>query len=157
VHFWKQLAVDAEVLGSENQLQKISIRRPLCCDNSSLEDVNKNLSQNAKNVFKRKPGSNENCQSRILVPWLAVPTLTPVCILKDHSHSKSAGSTWASLECQCGFWIAGGLVSHLTTWLLTLQLFKLKQHWHSCKGFTSRLNFHSLRVSVLLQYSWNTH
>jgi hypothetical protein len=41
-------------------------------------------------------------------------------ILKAHSHSKSGSSIWASLECQCCFWIAGGLVSYLTMWLLTL-------------------------------------
>ena len=35
-------------------------------------------------------------------------------ILKPHSHSVSGGSIWASLECQCCFWIAGGLVSPLT-------------------------------------------
>jgi hypothetical protein len=86
-------AVDAEVLGSENQLQKISIRRPLCCDNSPLEDVNKKLSQNAKNMFKRKPGSNESCMSVTRpCPWLTLSTLTPGYNLKDHSHSKSAGS-----------------------------------------------------------------
>jgi hypothetical protein len=45
-------------------------------------------------------------------------------ILKAHSHSKSGGSIWASLECQCCFWIAEGLVLYLTMWLLTLQLFK---------------------------------
>jgi hypothetical protein len=26
---------------------------------------------------------------------------------KAHSHSKSGGSIWASLQCQCCFWIAG--------------------------------------------------
>jgi hypothetical protein len=31
-------------------------------------------------------------------------------ILKAHSHSMSGGSIWASLECECGFWIAGGWV-----------------------------------------------
>jgi hypothetical protein len=34
------------------------------------------------------------------------------CILKAHSHSKSGGSIWASLECQCGFWIAGGILEY---------------------------------------------
>ena len=51
-------------------------------------------------------------------------------ILKAHSHTKSGGSIWASFECQCCFWIAGGLVSYLTMSLFTLQLFK-KQHWQS--------------------------
>ena len=48
------------------------------------------------------------------------------CILQahSHSHSKSGGSIWASLECQCCFWIPGGLVSYLTMLLLTIQLFK---------------------------------
>jgi hypothetical protein len=35
---------------------------------------------------------------------------TYACILKAHSHSMSGGSIWASLDCQCCFWIAGGLV-----------------------------------------------
>jgi hypothetical protein len=33
------------------------------------------------------------------------------CILKTHSHSKSGGSIWASLECQCCFWIAAWRMS----------------------------------------------
>jgi hypothetical protein len=47
-------------------------------------------------------------------------------ILKAHSHSysMSVSSIWASLEGQRCFWIAGGVVSYLTMWLLTLQLFK---------------------------------
>ena len=32
------------------------------------------------------------------------------CILKAHSHSMSGGLIWASLECQCCFWITGGWV-----------------------------------------------
>jgi hypothetical protein len=53
-------------------------------------------------------------------------------ILKAHSHSMSGGSIWSSLECQCCFWIAGGLVSYLTMWLLTPQAPAIqKQHWHS--------------------------
>jgi hypothetical protein len=59
-----------------------------------------------------------------LVPALENIVYIHACILKAHSHSKSGGSIWASLECQCCFWIAEGLVSYLTTWLLTLQLFK---------------------------------
>jgi hypothetical protein len=35
----------------------------------------------------------------------------------------SGGSIWASRKSQCCFWIAGGLLSYLTKWLLTLQLF----------------------------------
>ena len=45
-------------------------------------------------------------------------------ILKAHPHSMSGSSIWASLECHCCFWIAGGLVSYFTMWLLILQLFK---------------------------------
>jgi hypothetical protein len=45
-------------------------------------------------------------------------------ILKADSHSMSEDSIWASLECQCCFWIAGGLVSYFTMRLLALQLFK---------------------------------
>jgi hypothetical protein len=56
-------------------------------------------------------------------------------ILKAHSysHSMSGSSIWASLECHCCFWIAGGLVSYLTMWLLltTHPLAIQKQHWHS--------------------------
>jgi hypothetical protein len=64
------------------------------------------------------------------------------CILKAHSHSMSGGSIWAFLECRCCFWIAGGLVSYLTMWLLTLQLFK-----NSTDTQENRLNLHSLSVS----------
>ena len=69
--------------------------------------------------------------------------------LKAHSrsHSKSEGSIWASLECQCCFLIlAGVLVSYLTMWLLTLQLFKNSTDTQE----KPRLNLHSL--SVLLEY-----
>ena len=69
-------------------------------------------------------------------------------ILKAHSHSKSGGSIWASLECQWCFWIAEGLVSYLTMWLLILQLFK--------NSFDTqdklRLNLQSLSVSELSEY-----
>jgi energy-converting hydrogenase Eha subunit B len=73
---------------------------------------------------------------------------TIACILKTHSHSMSGGSIWASLECHCCFWIAGGLVSYLTMWLLTLQLF---QNSIDTQG-KLRLNLHSLSVSELLEY-----
>jgi hypothetical protein len=71
---------------------------------------------------------------------------TIACILKAHSHSrsKSGGSIWASLECQCCFWIVGGLVSYLTMRLLTLQLFK---NSIDTQG-KLRLNLHSLSVGV---------
>jgi hypothetical protein len=52
------------------------------------------------------------------------------CILKAHSHSKSGGSIWASVECQCCFWIARGLVS-LPSCVTTDPLAIQKQHWHS--------------------------
>jgi hypothetical protein len=77
-------------------------------------------------------------------------TQSYACILKAHSHSHpmSGGSIWASLECQCCFWIAGELVSYLTMWLLALQLFK------NCINTQGklRLNLHSLSVSELLEY-----
>jgi hypothetical protein len=75
---------------------------------------------------------------------------TIVCILKAHLHSKSEGSIWASLECQCCFWIAGGLVPYLTMWLLTLQLFKNSTDTQG----KLRLNLHSLSMSMseLLEY-----
>ena len=41
--------------------------------------------------------------------WVALIE-TDACILKAHSNRKSGGSIWASLECQCCFWIAGGWV-----------------------------------------------
>jgi hypothetical protein len=71
---------------------------------------------------------------------------TYACILK--AHSKSRGSIWASLECQCCFWIAGGWVSYLTVWLLTLQLFK---NSIDTQG-KLKLNLHSLSVSELSEY-----
>ena len=69
-------------------------------------------------------------------------------VLKAHSHSMSGGSIWASFECHCCFWIAGGLVSYLTMWLLTLQLFKNSIDTRE----KLRLNLHSLSVSELLEY-----
>jgi hypothetical protein len=74
-------------------------------------------------------------------------------ILKAHSYSMSGSSIWASLECQCCFWIAGRLGSYLLTmWLLTLQLFK---NSIGTQG-KLRLNFHSLSVSELLEYGRKT-
>jgi hypothetical protein len=75
------------------------------------------------------------------------------CILKahSHSHSKSGGSIWASLECQCCFWITGWLVStvsYLTMRLLALQLFK---NSIDTQG-KLRLNLLSVSVSELLEY-----
>ena len=68
-------------------------------------------------------------------------------ILKAHSHSMSGGLIWASLERQCCFWIAGGLVSYLTMRLLTLQLFKISIDAQE----KLRLNLHLLSVSELLE------
>jgi hypothetical protein len=78
------------------------------------------------------------------------PLISNACILKAHSHSKGGASIWASLECQCCFWTAGGLISYLTMWLLTLQLFKNSINTQG----KLRLNLHSLSVSVseLLEY-----
>jgi hypothetical protein len=74
-------------------------------------------------------------------------------ILKAHSHSMSGSSIWTSLECHCCFWIAGGLVSYLTMWLLTLvQLFKNSIDTPA----KLRLNFHSMSVSELLEYGRKT-
>jgi hypothetical protein len=44
----------------------------------------------------------------------------------------SGGSIWASLECQCSFWIAGGLVSYLTEYTHPPAI--QKQQWHSRKA-----------------------
>jgi hypothetical protein len=66
----------------------------------------------------------------------------------SHSHSMSGSSIWASLACHCCFWIAGGLVSYLTMWLLTLQLFKKSIDTQE----KLRLNLHSLSASDLLEY-----
>jgi hypothetical protein len=60
----------------------------------------------------------------------------------------SGSSIWASLECHCCFWIAGGLVSYLTMGLLNLQLFKNSIDTQE----KLRLNLHSLSVSELLEY-----
>jgi hypothetical protein len=71
-------------------------------------------------------------------------------ILRAHSHSMSGGSIWASLECQCCFWIAGGLVSYLTQWLYspssyskTALTLKRSSDWTST---------HWVWVHVLLEY-----
>jgi hypothetical protein len=61
------------------------------------------------------------------------------CILKAHLHSKSGGSIWASLECQCCFWIAGGLRMYSKS-SLTLK------EW--------RFNFSFPWVSMLFLNSW---
>jgi hypothetical protein len=73
--------------------------------------------------------------------------------IKARSHSMSGSSIWASFECHCCFWIAGGLVSYVTMWLLTLQLFK---NSIDTQG-KLRLNLHSLSVSELLEYGrWSS-
>jgi hypothetical protein len=77
---------------------------------------------------------------------------TIACILKAQSHSKSGGSIWASLECQCCIRIAEGLVSYLTMRLLTLQLFKNSADTQE----KLRLNLHSLSVSELSEYRRKT-
>jgi hypothetical protein len=77
------------------------------------------------------------------VAWLQ--TKNCACILKAHSHSKSGCSIWASLECWCCFWIAGALVSYLTTVTkssLTLTL----NEW--------RFNMSFSWVSMLFLNSW---
>jgi hypothetical protein len=61
------------------------------------------------------------CTRQFLCSW---QRLTHVFQKHMHSHSKCGSSIWASLECQCCFWITGRLVSYLTMWVLTLQLFK---------------------------------
>jgi hypothetical protein len=48
--------------------------------------------------------------SKFLLGW---PMTYIACILKANSHSKSGGSIWDFLECQCCFWIAGGLCRNL--------------------------------------------
>jgi hypothetical protein len=67
---------------------------------------------------------------------------TIACILKAHPHSE-----W---RFNLSFpWIAGGLVSYLSMWLLTLlQLFK---NSIDTQG-KLRLNLHSLSASELLEY-----
>ena len=77
-------------------------------------------------------------------------------ILKAHSHSMSGSSIWDSFECQCCFWIAGEIISYLTMWLLTLQLFKNSidtqwQQWHITTplrllGFRRRNNDYDLNL-----------
>jgi hypothetical protein len=84
----------------------------------------------------------------IEVPDSLMYTNARILKAHSHSHSMSWGSIWASLECQCCFWIAGGLVSYLTMWLLTLQLFKNSIDTQE----KLRLNLHSLSATVLLEY-----
>jgi hypothetical protein len=66
-------------------------------------------------------------------------------ILKAHSHLMCGSSIWAFLECHCCFWIAGGLVSYLTMWLLTLQLLKNSIDTQE----KLRLNLHSWECELL--------
>jgi hypothetical protein len=94
-----------------------------------------------------KPLRNTKHKLRILPQKFPI-TKFNACMLKAHSHSKSGSSIWASLECHCCFWIAGGLVSYLTMRLPTLQLFKNSSETEG----KLRLNLHSLSVSELLGY-----
>jgi hypothetical protein len=86
-------------------------------------------------------------------------------ILKVHSHSKSGGSIWASLECQCCFWIAGGLVSYLlcdyspSSYSKTTLTLKGSSDWrlYSKSSLTLkewRFNLSFSWVSVLFLNSW---
>ena len=92
-----------------------------------------------------EPRSSGTIVTNIPLTWLKN---TNACILKAHSYSKSRGSIWASLECQCCFLIAGGLVSYLTMWLLALQLF---ENNNDTQG-KLRLNFHSLSIWVWVSF-----
>jgi hypothetical protein len=60
----------------------------------------------------------------------------------------SEGSIWASLECQCCGWIAGGGVVTEEGMAIALQLFKNSNDTRE----KLRLNFHSLSVSELSEY-----
>jgi hypothetical protein len=87
--------------------------------------------------------------SNVLIWKFAGLTDIAKSLYSKSSLSKSGGSIWASLKCQCCFWLilAGVLVSYLITmWLLTLQLFKNSTDTQE----KPRLNLHSL--SVLLEY-----
>jgi hypothetical protein len=87
--------------------------------------------------------------------WQSVPlgcniSMPYACVLKAHSrlHSKSGGSIWASLECQCWFWIAGGLVDIR------------KQHWHSRESLIEPPLFEcewAFRIQVPLVFSGQQH
>jgi hypothetical protein len=74
--------------------------------------------------------------ARSFVRWLEIRL--NACILKVHSHSKSGGSIWASLECQCCFWIAGG-VSVVPYYVTTHPPAIQKQHW---QGFLDTRTVH---------------
>jgi hypothetical protein len=93
------------------------------------------------------PGLASKPNKHILEPFLS---LSYARILKAHSYSysMSGGSIWASLECQCCFWTAGGRVVTEYGMTLALQLFK------NCISTQEklRLNLHSLSVSELLEY-----
>jgi hypothetical protein len=98
------------------------------------------------------PSSSLQCLPLHIFWSLYFSYQTIACILKAQSHSKSGGSIWASLECQCCIRIAEGLVSYLTMRLLTLQLFKNSADTQE----KLRLNLHSLSVSKLSEYRRKT-
>jgi hypothetical protein len=79
---------------------------------------------------------------------------TYACILKahSHSHSMSGSAIWASLECHCCFWIAGGLGCLPFTW--KFRWFHTESKWKKRRDKKTRrldylLNLHSLSVSEL--------
>jgi hypothetical protein len=97
--------------------------------------------------------------ARSFVRWLEIRL--NACILKVHSHSKSGGSIWASLECQCCFWIAGG-VSVVPYYVTTHPPAIQKQHWHSAIGeaqiepplFEWAFRIQALMAIRMLKYTW---
>jgi hypothetical protein len=76
--------------------------------------------------------------------------MSNACIPKAHSHSKSGGSIWVSLECQLMLFLNSWRVSSRIV-RLTLQLFK---NSIDTQG-KFRLNLHSLNVSELSKYRRN--
>jgi hypothetical protein len=102
-------------------------------------------------IFGRHPFLKYVFSESLSGLFIIILLKTIACLLNSHSLSHY-GSIWTSLECQCCFWTAGWLVSYLTMWLLTLQLFK--NSIVSLTQWKLKLNLNSLSVSVieLLEY-----
>jgi lysylphosphatidylglycerol synthetase-like protein (DUF2156 family) len=105
---------------------------------------------------------------RILVTVLCIVAVVLKVVLRPYSKSsltlnewKFSLSDWASLECHCCFWIAGGLVSYryyVTIYSHSRQLLKnsadtqekLRLNLHSCIEYECEWAF---RIRVLVQFS----
>jgi hypothetical protein len=80
-----------------------------------------------------------------------------IFILKAHSYSMSGGSIWASLECQCCFWIAGWY-SHIESYDTNPSAIQ-KQQWQSREAQIEPPLFEcewAFRIQTLVSYTFNT-